>query len=186
MKTRNEPHIISYDEASRHRILIEEDDWLGEIVYYEVTPTWSTTCASETVKIHNFLYEGYAPCLKPMETFHEIRKLKVTGRRREHHGTDLFNMFMEYANPTSIILSADVLDMDLYKELCRMQNMNINSVEDYILREIVPFWESLGFRNMRSSAAFFSLRHCVPMIYPAEKAELLFDIERAPGIKKMK
>lgn len=180
MKTRNEPCIISYDEASRHRILIEEDDWSGELVYYEVTPTWSTTCSPEAVKIHNFLYEGYAPCLKPMETFHEIRKLKVTGRRRDHHGTDLFNMFMKYANPTSVILSAGVLEIDLYKELCRS-----DSVEDYILREIVPFWESLGFRNMSSSVAFFYLRHCVPMIYPAEKAELLFDIERAPGIKEM-
>ncbi len=164
-------YITAFD-VSTGKICIEEPGWKGELFYHKVTPIWSETPPEnwrEPIPGSRFLYEDYSSCLTPGETFYEIVSLVIDGERRKGHATDLFNLFFNREHPTSIVIEVGIINQELYFELKRT-----NALIEYMEREIVPFWKSVGFTDVNGST--FAFEEHIPMLWPKEKADLAFKI----------
>ena len=140
----------------------------GTLRYKKVQPIWTNNPQEVKGRVPGscFLYDDYAACLTEGEVFYEITHLEImSDKLRQGYGTALIKEFMEKQQPTSICLRAGVLSEKLYNSLEEKGELMA-----YILENIVPFWESLGFTNVNGTV--FSFEQCVPMLWPVEKAEL--------------
>ena len=138
----------------------------GSVVYCKVTPVFSEGEPPIGYQPEGscFLYEDYSAQLKPGDIFYEIVRVEVKeNARRKGVGTRLVKEFFEKCNPTSVVLKAGILYEDLYEQLC-----SENRLTDYIYKNIVPFYESLGFTDVNHTT--FNFEESVPMLYPKEAA----------------
>ena len=143
---------------------IEHED--GSMIYYKVTPVFSEgePPVGHIPEGSCFLYDDYGSQLNPGDIFYEIVRVEVKeNARRKGVGTRLVKEFFAKCNPTSVVLKAGIIYEDLYEQLC-----SENRLTDYIYKNIVPFYESLGFTDVNHTT--FNFEESVPMLYPKEAA----------------
>lgn len=139
----------------------------GCLIYYRVTPIFEEgdTPAGFVPKGSNFLYDDYSVQLKPGDVFYEIVKVEVEEyARRRGVGSQLVKEFFSKCNPTSVVLRAGITSEALYTQLHKNK-----SLSEYIHKNIVPFYEYLGFTDVNHTT--FELESSVPMLWPKSKAD---------------
>lgn len=152
---------------------IKEEDSIqvpeGKLIYFKVTPVFSDEqCGPERVDGSCFLYDDYASLLKPGDTFYEIALIEVEeGARRKGIGTKLIKEFFAKCNPDSVVLKAGITREELYYEL--ISEDSPITLTEYIYKNIVPFYEKLGFTDVNHTVFYFE--ETVPMLWPKSKAE---------------
>lgn len=148
---------LIYDIVTAHKAS-DNDDWL-------VAPG---RC---------FLYDDYISTfdnIKSPQTiqFYELKQLFVSEKhRRKGIGTSLVNELIKVADGSPIILSAGIIDEKLYESFTTHDDL-IN----YIYKEIVPFYESVGFTDVNHTA--FDFEETIPMVYPKEEADRIISCIR--------
>lgn len=163
---------MSSTEQPKHYITkyVKEDGCIkienGSLSYSKITPVFAD---GEAPKGHVpinacFLYDDYSAQLKPGDVFYEITLIKVDeNHRRQKIGTNLVKKFFTECNPKSVIIQAGITDEDLYNQLCET-----NQLQDFIYKNIVPFYESLGFTDVNHTTFYFE--ESVPMLWPKNAA----------------
>ena len=155
-------------QVSRDRVQIKEADWKGYLSYRAIT-LLPENVPSDTSTGHSSLSKLDIACLDhlaPGETFYEITELSVTGGRENEHCAKLYEMFINTVHPTNVIVMAVSIDEeapDIFDV------MGARSLKEY-LKRITPFWNNLGFTEVRSIAGYRN-RHTKIMVWPKEKAE---------------
>lgn len=140
---------------------------VGVLKYNVVTPVFAKGKAPTGFHPKNscFLYDDYSSLLKPGDVFHEITFLEVKkDNRRKGIGAWLIDRFFSECNPKTVVLKAGIIDRELYDLLCKE-----NHLIEYIYKNIVPFYEKLGFTDVNNTV--FCFEESVPMLWPKAAAD---------------
>lgn len=139
----------------------------GTLLYAKVTPVFAEgkPPAGHNAEGSCFLYDDYSSQLKPGDEFYEIILVEVNeNARRKKVGTNLVKRFFSECNPSSVVLRAGITTEALYNEL-----RSENRLTEYIHKNIVPFYESLGFTDVNHTTFYFE--ESVPMLWPKAAAD---------------